>query len=294
MPAEQLREALCANGYQEAITYSFVDRRWLEAFGQAGQALPLANPLSADMDVMRTALVPGLLMALDRNRRRQHERVRLFELGRAFLMGGTLTEVPRIAAVASGLAWPEQWAATARPLDFFDIKGDVERLLAARGGPAPAFEPLDRTWAHPGLSAAVRIDDRIIGWCGALHPRVLECLEIDGEVHAFELDLEPIRKRDVPIANQISRFPSIRRDLAVWVPEAVPFAAVRACVLDAAGELLQNLVVFDVYHDEKLKKGYKSLAIGLILQNVSSTLTDEDADPVIERVVSGLERDLQA
>jgi phenylalanyl-tRNA synthetase beta chain len=113
-------------------------------------------------------------------------------------------------------------------------------------------------------------------------------------VFAFELDLEPMRKREVPIAKPVSRFPSIRRDLALWIPEGVPFSAVRACVLDGAGDLLQNLVVFDLYHDKKLKKGYKSLAIGLILQNVSSTLTDEQADPVIQQVVSGLEQELKA
>lgn len=294
VPMSQLRESLCAAGYQEAITYSFVDRKLLAAVHQAEQALPLANPLSADMDVMRTTLLPGLLLALDRNLRRQHERVRLFETGRAFVQNGELREIRRIAAVASGLAWPEQWSEPSRPMDFFDIKGDVERLLALRGGAAAEFKPLDRPWAHPGASAAVVLDRATIGWCGALHPAVLDRLDVARGVFAFELDLEPMRKREVPIAKPVSRFPSIRRDLALWIPEGVPFSAVRACVLDGAGDLLQNLVVFDLYHDKKLKKGYKSLAIGLILQNVSSTLTDEQADPVIQQVVSGLEQELKA
>jgi phenylalanyl-tRNA synthetase beta chain len=290
----QLRESLCAAGYQEAITYSFVDRKLLAAVHQAEQALPLANPLSADMDVMRTTLLPGLLLALDRNLRRQHERVRLFETGRAFVQNGELREIRRIAAVASGLAWPEQWSEPSRPMDFFDIKGDVERLLALRGGAAVEFKPLERPWAHPGASAAVVLEGATIGWCGALHPAVLDRLDVARGVFAFELDLQPLRKREVPIAKPVSRFPSIRRDLALWIPEDVPFSAVRACVLDGAGELLQNLIVFDLYHDQKLKKGYKSLAIGLILQNVSSTLTDEQADPVIQQVVSGLEQELKA
>ena len=295
VPLGQLRESLCSAGYQEIVSYSFVDRRMLEAVHQYAEALPLANPLSNDMDVMRTTLLPGLLQALDRNLRRQHERVRLFETGRAFLQrDGSLSEVPRLAAVASGSAWPEQWAAQARPLDFFDIKGDVERLLTARGGSAAAFEPLDKPWAHPGASAAVLLDGIPVGWCGAVHPEVLERLGIDTAVFAFELELEPLRKREIPIAKSVSRFPSIRRDLAVWVPDEVPFAALRACVLDAAGDLLQNLVVFDVYHDPKLKKGYKSLAIGLILQDVSSTLTDAEAEPVLARVVAGLKQQLNA
>lgn len=294
VPISHLRESLCSAGYQEIITYSFVDRRLLEAVRQSDQALPLANPLSSDMDVMRTTLLPGLLQALDRNLRRQHDRVRLFETGRAFLQNGSLREVPRLAAVACGLAWPEQWAAPARALDFFDIKGDVERLLAMHGGAPATFEPFEQPWAHPGTSAEVVIGGRPVGWCGAVHPEVLAELGIGAEVFAFELELEALQKREIPVAKSVSRFPSIRRDLAVWVPEDVPFAAVRQCVLDAAGDLLQNLVIFDVYQDQKSRKGCKSLAIGLILQNVSSTLTDTQAEPVMARVIAGLKQQLNA
>lgn len=290
----QVRESLCAAGYQEAITYSFVDRKHLEAMFQAEAALPLANPLSADMDVMRTSILPGLLAALNRNLRRQHSRVRLFETGLAFLQSEALLEVPRVAAVACGTALPEQWSAKSRKIDYFDIKGDVERLLALRGAGQARFERLHAPWAHPGASASVHLGEQCIGWCGAFHPSVLRSLDIDCEVFAFELDLEPIRKRDIPVARPFSKFPSIRRDIAIWVPEQTTYAEVEACVLDSAGELLQNLVVFDVYQDEKSKKAYKSLAIGLLLQNVSSTLTDEVADPVIQQVISNLESRLGA
>ncbi len=291
----QMRETLCAAAYQEAINYSFVDVKQLEAMHQAEDALPLANPLSADLGVLRTTLLPGLLAALNRNLRRQHPRVRLFETGLAFLQSESLLEVPRIAAVACGPALPEQWSVSTRPVDYFDIKGDVERLLALRGSDQEVrFEKLHAPWAHPGASASVFIAEQCIGWCGAVHPLVLQALDVDCEVFAFELDLQPLQQREVQVAKPYSRFPSIRRDIAIWLPEQTTYAEVQSCILASAGELLQNLVVFDVYQDQKLKKGYKSLAIGLILQNVSSTLTDDVADPVIQQVISNLETRLSA
>lgn len=290
----QIRESLCAASYQEAINYSFLDSKQLEAVFQAEDALPLANPLSADLGVLRTTLLPGLLAALNRNLRRQHARVRLFETGLAFLQGESLLEVPRVAAVACGPALPEQWSLKSRPTDYFDIKGDVERLLALRGGGQIRFERLHAPWAHPGASASVFLEDQCLGWCGAVHPQVLQSLDISCEVFAFELDLQPLQQRAVQLAKPYSRFPSIRRDVAIWLPEQTTYTEVQSCILESAGDLLQNLVVFDVYHDQKLKKGFKSLAIGLILQNVSSTLTDDIADSLIQQVISNLESRLSA
>jgi len=295
VPLERLRLELCAAGYQEAVNYSFVDRHLLDALHQAEAALPLANPLSSDMDVMRTALLPGLLAALGRNLRRQQERVRLFETGKVFLQEAELREVERVAAVAAGAAWPEQWGMPARALDFFDVKGDVERVLALRGGSAGArFEDAPLPWLHPGASAVVAVGEAVLGWCGAVHPSALKAVDIKKPVYAFELDLEGLLKRDVPIAKEISRFPSIRRDLAIMLPNDVSYAQVRECVTGAAGPLLEKTVVFDVYQGENLKESYKSLAIGLIFNDVSSTLRDEDVDPLIETVVSELGRRLGA
>jgi phenylalanyl-tRNA synthetase beta chain len=290
----QIQQSLCTAGYQEIISYSFVDRKLLKAVHQDKTALPLANPLSSDMDVMRTTLLPGLLSALAYNTRRQQDRVRLYETGVAFLQGDELTEVHRLGGVSSGTAWPEQWSGSPRQLDFYDVKGDVERILALRGGKGAEFSECERSWMHPGCSADVSLDGRIIGWCGAVHPAILKNLDIDDEVFAFELDLDPIQDREIPKAGQISRFPSIRRDLAIWIPESVTYREVNRLVAAEAGDLLQKLVVFDVYRDKKLKKGYKSLAIGLILQNVSSTLTDEHVDPVIQKVITVLEQQLAA
>jgi len=292
---EQLRQSLCAAGYQEAINYSFIDHKLLEVVHQGERVLPLANPLSADMDAMRTTLLPGLLTALSRNVRRQQERVRLFETGVVFLQDDELAEVERLAGVAIGNALPEQWAEPSRPMNFFDIKGDVERLFALRGGEdRPVFEPATQAWLHPGAAASITLGESVVGWCGAVHPSVLKAFDVKKAVFAFELDVGKAINRDVPFAKEISRFPSVRRDLALLLPEDVSYSQVRQVCQTAAGRLLERMIVFDVYQGENLTKGSKSLAIGLIFNDVSRTLTDEDVDSLIETLVSELGRRLGA
>ena len=203
--------------------------------------------------------------------------------------------VERIAGVATGEAFPEQWAITNREIDFFDMKGDVERLYSMKGSASsPVFVPGELPWMHPGASAVIELDGKRVGWCGAVHPSVLKAFDIKKAVFAFEIDLEPLLERDVPFAKEISRFPSVRRDIAVLLPNDVAFMSVENRIREAAGPYLERIVVFDVYAGENLKDGYKSLAIGLIFNNVSSTLRDEDVDPTIQGVVSALESHLGA
>lgn len=292
--AMALRQAFCARGYQEAITYAFVDRELLAAMELEAGALPLANPIASDMDVMRTALVPGLLKALGRNLRYQEDRVRLFETGKVFLQGDTLDEVERFAAVACGTVVPEQWGEPTRKIDFFDVKGDLEALLALRGIEDARFEPTDRPQLHPGQCADVVVDGVVIGWIGAIHPRIQKALDLKVPVYAFEIDWKIFSVREIPSAKKISSFPSVRRDLSILVPEAVAFGAIEDAVSDLAGTLLTDLIIFDQFSGQSVEKGYKSLAIGLILQDVSSTLTDEAVDSLIDRVVKGLESRLDA
>ncbi len=292
----RVREALCSAGYQEAINYSFVDQNQLAAVHHDEQVLPLANPLSSDMDVMRTTLLPGLLTSLARNVRRQQPRVRLFETGVAFLQGDVMNEVGRLAGIATGESLPEQWGEPSRAMDFFDLKGDLERLYAMKGDSgSPVFEPAsDMPWMHPGASARISLDGEAVGWCGAVHPAVLKAFEIKKSVFAFELDLEELLQREVPFTKIISRFPSVRRDLALLLSNDISYAQVRECISAVAGPYLEKVTVFDVYQGSNLKEGYKSLAISLIFNNVSSTLKDEDVDPVIETIVSELEQHLGA
>jgi len=291
----QVREALCAAGYQEAINYSFVDRNLLDALGMGHMVLPLANPISSDMDVMRTSLLPGLVTSLARNVRRQQERVRLFETGVTFLQREALEELPAVAAVACGGALPEQWGTGKRAVDFYDIKNDIESLLGLRGTLDDcvfASKPLP--WLHPGQSAMISVGDQAAGWAGSLHPKILKKLDIKVPVLAFEMNLDVILKRELPNAKNISRFPSVRRDLAFLVPESVDFQQVREYVGNISGEILKDLLIFDVFSGQNVEKGYKSLAIGLILQDVSCTLTDEVVDSLVQRVIAALESGLEA
>lgn len=292
---DRVRESLCAAGYQEAINYSFVDRKLLGAVHHDEKVLPLANPLSSDMDVMRTTLLPGLLTSLARNIRRQQSRTRLFETGVAFLQSEIMDEVERVAVVAAGDALPEQWGEGSRAMDFFDVKGDVERLFALRGSREQLiFEPGELPWMHPGASAVIMLNDKVVGWCGAVHPAVLKSFEIKKNAFAFELDLKFLLQREVPYVKEFSRFPSIRRDLAMLLPNDVTYHQVKKCITSSAGPLLEKVAVFDVYQGVNLTEGYKSLAISLIFKDVSSTLKDEDVDPVIETVVSELAQRLGA
>jgi phenylalanyl-tRNA synthetase beta chain len=288
-----LRRQLASADYVEAIDYAFLDAGTLQAWNLDGDAVALANPLTAELGVMRTALLPGLVDSLRRNVVRQQARVRLFELGRVFQAqpaGAAPREIRRIAAVACGAAHGESWDAARREVDFHDVKGDLERLLALAGLVAQ-FRPADAPHGHPGRSAEVWLGEARIGWIGHLHPRLLKALDLDHEVVAFELDLDAAATRAVPRAGELSRFPSVRRDIALVVPDSVAWGTVEAGLRDALGARLRELVLFDRYVGPGLDAGSRSLAIGLILQDVSRTLTDLDADQAVGDAVAALARD---
>lgn len=291
-----IRRHLAARDYQEAICFAFLDREVLAKWELQAGAVALANPLSAELAAMRTALLPGLVEALRHNRARQQGRVRLFELGRVFRAESDASvETRRVAAVSCGGALAEQWGEARREVDFYDIKGDVESLLALRGVAEPLrFEPVCVPWLHPGRAAEIWSGPHRIGWAGHLHPALLKALDIDGEVVGFELDLDLAQQRALPQAGVLSRFPSVRRDLAVVVPDATPWAALEDSLKAALGGLLREVVVFDRYVGPGLDAGTKSVAMGLILQDVSRTLTDHDVDGAVAAAVAALGRDCGA
>jgi phenylalanyl-tRNA synthetase beta chain len=292
-----LRRQLAARDFHEAINYAFVDAALLVTWHADDAAVALANPLSAELGVMRTCLLPGLVSALGRNAARQQPRVRLFETGNVFAQGGndgTPLETPRVAAVACGPAASEQWGIPGRAVDFHDLKGDLDSL-AALSGARLEYRPSQQPWGHPGRSAnVVRVDggrEVALGWIGQLHPRLQRALDLDTDVVAFELDLAPLLSRAVPKARPLSKYPSVRRDLAFVVPETVHWAAVRESAKAAAGPSLRDLVLFDRYAGKGVETGFKSLAMGLILQDESRTLTDRDVDAVVADVIAALQRD---
>jgi phenylalanyl-tRNA synthetase beta chain len=287
-----LREQLVARDYNEAITYAFVAGDLLETWGLADGRVALANPLSADLAVMRTSLLPGLVAALESNRNRQQSRVRLFEVGRSYRqMGGGPVETLRIAGVVCGPVTSEQWGEPRRDVDFFDIKGDVEALVALTGAGAREFEfeAGGPAWLHAGRGATLRRGDRIAGYVGALSPRLQHRLDLADDVYVFDLEVDILAARSVPAAHPVSRFPSLRRDIAMLLPQEVTWARVEACVRSAVGACLAQLVLFDRYAGPNLETGTKSLAMGLILQDRSRTLTDQDADRCVALAVAALE-----
>jgi len=297
LEARHFRAHLAARDYVEAVCFAFLDETTLRRWKLADDAVALANPLSAELGVMRTSLLPGLVSALISNRRRQQERVRLFEIGNVFAVGADApVETTRIAGVASGTAFAEQWAETPRrPVDFFDVKGDVESLLALTNTRGEfRWKPADAAWLHPGQSAELWRGERRVGYLGALHPDLVQTLDAGGDVYAFELDLDTIATRPLPASAALSRYPSVRRDISFELPETVPYAEVEAAIRDAVGENLADIVLFDRYADVNLGTNIKSLAIGLILQDRYRTLTDQDADRCKALAVAALEAGCKA
>jgi phenylalanyl-tRNA synthetase beta chain len=293
-----LAAGLAARDYHEAICYAFVDPRMLETWQLAAGAIPLANPLSADLAVMRTSLLPGLAEALKRNRNRQQARVRLFESGVVFERG-TAGEAPvetaMLAAVACGSARAEQWGERKRALDFFDIKGDLEALIALSGNPeAWSSDARDLPpWLHPGRSARVLRGGMAVGVVGTLHPALQRQLDLP-ETHVFEVKLEALRERPIPEARALPHFPWIRRDIAIEVEESVEWAQVAGAIRSGLPTMVNEPVLFDCFRGPGLSEGRKSLAIGLILQDSSRTLTDQDADRSVAEVLRLLESEFGA
>jgi phenylalanyl-tRNA synthetase beta chain len=267
-------------------------------FAPGVASLTLSNPISAELATMRASLWPGLATALASNQRRQQSRVRLFEVGRKFVIAGgqgTLLEVPVVAGIAAGPALPEQWGAPKAAVDFFDVRADVEALLRATGaGDEFRFVAAVHPALHPGQTAEIRRGDEHAGWIGRLHPELERQLELTYSGIVFELELEPALAAAVPHFQDVSRFPAVRRDLAVVVEEALPVQKLLDCVQNAAGAVLRDTTVFDVYRGAGIESGRKSVAIGLNLQDVSRTLTDDETDAVVARVVADLERECSA
>ncbi|UKE48677.1 phenylalanine--tRNA ligase subunit beta [Xanthomonas cerealis] len=291
-----VRRQLVARAMLETINYAFVDAALLDQWGLDAGCVALANPLSAELAVMRPSLLPGLVAALGRNVARQAGRVRLFELGKVFeaaVAAVAPIETQRVAAAVCGDADALQWGLPARKVDFHDLKGDLDALASAAGARLD-YRPSALPFAHPTRAADVYRDGARIGWIGQLHPRLLQALQIDVEVLGFELDLAPLAARALPRAVDLSRFPLVRRDLAFLVPEAVAWSALESSVRGAVGPLLREVVLFDRYVGPGVEAGFKSLAMGLILQDNSRTLKDRDVDAVVADAVAALAREHDA
>ncbi|MDX2313886.1 MAG: phenylalanine--tRNA ligase subunit beta [Gammaproteobacteria bacterium] len=285
-----VRAVLVQRGYQEAITYSFVDAGDQAQLDPGQPPLPLANPITSDMAVMRTSLWPGLMQALEHNLNRQQPRVRLFELGLRFRqLDGELLQQAVIAGVAAGPVFPEQWGAKTTDGDFHDLKSDVEALLALAGDSAELrYTPAGHGALHPGQSARIERSGALVGYLGALHPAVSRERKLALPVYLFELDLDSVQAGHRAAFKALSKFPTVRRDVSLVVDESVTAQAIRHCVGQVGIHVLENLELFDVYRGEGIDSGQKSLSLGLTFQDSSRTLTDAEVDQGVDQIVASL------
>jgi phenylalanyl-tRNA synthetase beta chain len=286
-PLERLRQALVLRDYQEAVTYSFVEAEWERDL--CGNAAPVAlkNPIASQMSVMRSSLLGGLLGALRTNLARRQVRVRLFEIGGCFsAASGGYAQQERVAGVAYGGAVAEQWGAPARTVDFYDVKGDVEALFA----PAQlTFEAAVHSASHPGRSARIKLNGRAIGWMGELHPQWQRQYDLAQAVVWFEVELDALLQARVPRLTEISKFPPVRRDLAVVVDEGSTLQSLLDAMHAVKAPLVTEIALFDVYRGKGVEQGKKSLAFRVLLQDTEKTLTDAEIDQSIARLVTALQ-----
>ena len=297
-----LRRIIAGLGYQETINFSFVEERWERELAGNTDPIRLLNPIASQMGVMRSSLLGSLLQVLKFNLDRKAERVRVFEIGRVFARDASVATTDttvrgvrqpmRVAGLAYGEADGLQWARKTAPVDFYDVKGDVEALLAPAGA---TFERASHPAMHPGRCASVHLDGRAIGFVGELHPRWRQAWELPQAPVLFELDLDAVTARQVPSFQPVPRFQPAERDLAVIVPDSVTHAQLVAAIRGAdTGGLLREVALFDVYKPKQasagIAAGEKSMAVRLTLADPDATLTDPQIEAAVASVVALLQQ----
>jgi phenylalanyl-tRNA synthetase beta chain len=286
-PLAALHQALVLRDYQETINYSFVEAEWERDLCANAAPIALKNPIASQMSVMRSSLLGGLLAVLRTNLARKQPRVRLFETGGCFATGqGGYVQHERVAGLAYGSVLPEQWGTAARSVDFYDVKGDVETLFA------PAilnFAAKAHPASHPGRSAQILKDGKPIGWIGELHPQWQQKYELPQTAVWFEVELDALLQSALPHALEVSKFPPVRRDLAVLVDEGVPAQVLLDAMQAAKAQDVVELALFDLYRGKGVEQGKKSLAFRVLLQDTQKTLTETEIDKSIALLVAALQ-----
>jgi len=300
-PLSYFSDRLVSLGYQEAITYSFVDPEMMQIFDPQRQAVKVSNPISQDLSVMRTSLWPGLVSSAIHNLNRQQPRVRLFEVGQCFIPTDNKDAVAgleqnlALGGLICGSRDPIGWCADKEAVDFYDLKGDLEAILSDNQSiDKLVFRAASHPALHPGQSAEILSNDQQVGWIGRLHPAVEAKLEIGKPIYVFHVDISMINEFTTIKAQEVSKFPEVRRDLAFMVAVDVSAQQLIDEARAAAGKSLSDLKLFDVYHGKDVETKGKSIALGLTFQHSSRTLTDEEINKSIEKVVSQLNQVLGA
>ena len=293
----QCKQILTGRGYHEVITYSFVEAGLQQQLDPQQEAKALANPLSQEMAVMRTNLWPGLVNTLDYNLRRQQERVRIFEVGLRFPLEKENNHLQEkvIAGLIYGSATTEQWGDPSTPADFYHLKGDVEALLHVTGM-ADAYEwaPSTHEALHPHQSAEITREGALVGQIGALHPKVAQKLNISGQILVFELLFSGLNPTTLPKFATLSKYPAIRRDIAMVLPASVTWKQVKESIRTVSGPRLKAVQLFDIYEGQGIEPGTRSLALSLLFQEGTCTLADETVNPLVDAIVVQLKQEYDA
>lgn len=292
---ETLRNLLVTRGYQEAITYSFVPPEMETLLNPSHKQITLDNPISEELSIMRSTLWSGLLPVIEKNLKRQQSRVRLFETGLSFVNNDEgMSQRKKMAGAITGSLYPEHWDKSPQLVDFYDIKGDVEALLSESNAENYQFEAVEHPALHPGQAAKIVSNNQIIGFVGALHPRIEKKFGLSQPVFLFELDMDMIRKKNLPNYSSLSPYPSIRRDIALVIDQQVNFSVIEKIIKKAEIKQLVGYSLFDVYHGAGIEVGQKSLALGLIFQDFSRTLEEKDITQYVDGIVDSLKAETGA
>jgi phenylalanyl-tRNA synthetase beta chain len=292
---DKAKDLLVARGYQEAITYSFVDEEIQQVVTPDDQVIRLKNPISSDLAVMRTTLWCGLLKSALHNTNRQQNRVRFFETGLRFVdQEGTVKQQKMLSGLVLGTAYVEQWGIATSKVDFFDVKADVQALFSLTGADVQFVSGLHPA-LHPGQTAEIiSSQGEKIGWIGMLHPTLEKQLDFDTQVFLFELDQELLLSKRLPKFKPLSKYPSVRRDMALIVKEEIAGSKIIDCINSCSEPTLQDVVIFDIYRGKGVEEGSKSVALSLILQDESQTLTDSQIDAIFGRLLETLKITISA
>ncbi len=299
LPEAKVRQLLCARGYQEAVTYSFVDPKRQQLLHPEQSAMILPHPISVEMSAMRLSLFTGLLDTVSYNQKRQQSRIRVFESGLRFIPDESaengVAQTGMLAGVISGAANNEAWNTAARELDFFDIKGDVEALIQQTVD-AESFSFVEALHPafHPGQSAQILRDGKVIGFVGALHPQHLKAFGLSGKIFMFELEMSAIIQRKLPDTKPVSKFPANRRDLALLVSQQVKAGDLLNCIKKVGGNQLVGVNLFDVYKGKGIADDMQSIAISLTLQEQSRTLEEKEIAATVDTIVEALSSEFDA
>jgi phenylalanyl-tRNA synthetase beta chain len=287
-PLARIQQTLVARDYQEIVSYAFVEEQLERDLCGNDNPVALQNPIASNLAVMRSSLIAGLVSALRFNLNRKQSRVRLFEAGACFARSGNeYVQTQRLSGMAYGSSLPEQWGAAARPVDFYDVKADVEALFAPN---VLRFAAASHPALHPGRSAQIYCADKVVGWIGELHPHWQQQYDMAQAGIWFEVEMDALMQVPVPGMSDISKFLPVRRDLAVLVDESVSVQSLTDAMLQACAPHVQEVVLFDVYRGAGVEPGKKSLAFRVWLQDTQKTLTDAEIEPVIAVLVDVLNR----